>query len=59
MARPYGITPRNEWEKAAWKALRGQIFIEASEIFLRLLRGDTVNSNTVTKDSTNQRQFPK
>ena len=49
MARPYGITPRNEWEKAAWKALRGQIFIEASEIFLRLLRGDTVNSNTVTK----------
>ena len=37
MARPYGITPRNEWEKAAWKALRGQIFIEASEIFLRLL----------------------
>ena len=57
MARPYGIKPRNEWEKAAWKALRGQIFIEASEIFLRLLRGDTVNSNTVTKTVLSRENF--
>ena len=39
MARPYGIVPRNSVEEAAWPALRGQIFMEASEIFLRLLRG--------------------
>ena len=46
MARPYGIVPRNSIEEAAWPALRGQIFMEAGEIFLRLLRGDVVNSTT-------------
>ena len=49
MARPYGIVPRNSHEKAAWPALRGQIFMEASEIFLRLLRGDTINSDMIGK----------
>ena len=47
MARPYGIVPRNAIEEAAWPALRGQIFLEAAEIFLRLLRGDVVNSDEV------------
>ena len=37
MARPYGIVPRTSVEEAAWPALRGQIFMEAGEIFLRLL----------------------
>lgn len=45
MARPYGIKPRNLIEEAAWKALRGQIFMEAGDVFLRLLRGDIVNSD--------------
>tara|TARA_B110000444_G_scaffold261364_1_gene312934 strand:- start:23295 stop:24545 length:1251 start_codon:yes stop_codon:yes gene_type:complete len=45
MARPYGIVPRNSIEEAAWPALRGQIFIEAGDIFLRLLRGDVVHSD--------------
>lgn len=44
MARPYGVVPRNAVEEAAWPALRGQIFMEAAEIFLRLLRGDVLNS---------------
>ena len=44
MARPYGIVPRNSIEEAAWPALRGQVFMEAGDIFLRLLRGDVVNS---------------
>ena len=47
MARPYGIVPRNAVEEAAWPALRGQIFMEAAEIFLRLLRGDTINSTLI------------
>lgn len=47
MARPYGITPRNAVERASWPALRGQIFMEASEIFLRLLRGDTIHSDDI------------
>ncbi|MDP6870215.1 MAG: hypothetical protein QGI21_05530 [Candidatus Poseidoniaceae archaeon] len=49
MARPYSITPRNEVEEVAWPALRGQIFMEASEIFLRLLRGDTICTNDIKK----------
>ena len=47
MARPYGIVPRTATEEAAWPALRGQIFLEASEIFLRLLRGDVIHSNDI------------
>lgn len=44
MARPYGIVPRDTVEEVAWPALRGQIFIEAMTIFLRLLRGDEMSS---------------
>ena len=47
MARPYGIVPRTSVEEAAWPALRGQIFMEAAEIFLRLLRGDVINSTMI------------
>ena len=47
MARPYGIVPRDGIEEAAWPALRGQIFSEASEIFLRLLNGEVVSSDSV------------
>ena len=47
MARPYGIVPRDAVEEAAWPALRGQIFAEASEIFLRLLKGEVVSSNMI------------
>ncbi len=47
MARPYGIVPRNSVEEASWSALRGQIFMEASEIFLRLLSGETIHSNDI------------
>lgn len=44
---PYGIRPRTELEKAAWPALRGLIFLEATEIFLRFLRGDVFASKDV------------
>ena len=37
MARPYGIVPRNTIEDAAWPILRSQIFLEACDIFLRLI----------------------
>ena len=47
MARPYGIVPRNVIEEAAWPSLRGQIFAEASEIFLRLLNGEVISSNMI------------
>lgn len=57
MARPYGITPRNAVEAAAWPALRGQIFIEASDIFLRLLRGDVVSSSDTYETVLSRENF--
>lgn len=47
MARPYGIVPRDAVEAAAWPALRGQVFAEACEIFLRLLNGEILSSDMV------------
>ncbi len=44
---PYGIVPRDAVEKAAWKALRGKIFQEAVEIFLRFVRGDIFSAKDV------------
>ncbi len=49
MARPYGIIPRNSIEEAAWPVLRGQIFLEACDIFLRLIRGDVISSEDIRK----------
>ena len=57
MARPYGIIPRDPVEEAAWPALRGQIFLEASEIFLRLLRGDVVNSDSIRSTTLTRKNF--
>ena len=57
MARPYGIVPRDIVEEAAWPALRGQIFGEACEIFLRLLNGEIVNSNVIRKTVLTRSNF--
>jgi len=43
----YGIRPRNELERRAWPALRGKVFQQAAEIFLRFLRGDVLSSDDV------------
>ncbi|MBE46002.1 MAG: luciferase [Euryarchaeota archaeon] len=48
MARPYGIVPRNSLEEEAWPVLRGKIFSEASEIFLRLLNGEVISSDMIS-----------
>lgn len=47
MNRASGIVPRDAVEEAAWPALRGKIFAEAADIFLRLLRGDVLSSDSV------------
>ncbi|MCO5142767.1 MAG: LLM class flavin-dependent oxidoreductase [Oligoflexia bacterium] len=44
---PYGIHPRNTWEEAAWPVLKGKIFQEATEIFLRGIRGDIFASKDI------------
>ena len=57
MARPYGILPRDIVEEAAWPALRGQIFAEACQIFLRLLNGEIVNSNVIRETVLTRSNF--
>jgi len=57
MARPYGISPRNALEEVAWPALRGQIFAEASEIFLRLLSGEVINSSMIRETVLSRSNF--
>ncbi len=44
---PYGVRPRNPFELAAWPVLKGLVFQEATEIFLRFLRGDILSSDDV------------
>lgn len=48
---PYGFIPRDAVEKAAWPALKGKIFSEALEVFLRFLRGDIFSSAEVSPTS--------
>ena len=57
MARPYGISPRNALEEVAWPALRGQIFTEASEIFLRLLSGEVIDSSMIRETVLSRSNF--
>jgi alkanesulfonate monooxygenase SsuD/methylene tetrahydromethanopterin reductase-like flavin-dependent oxidoreductase (luciferase family) len=44
---PYGVVPRNPVESAAWPVVKNKIFEEATEIFLRLLKGETLNSTMI------------
>jgi len=57
MARPYGVIPRTPVEEASWPILRGQIFMEASEIFLRLLNGETIRSDDIRETVLSKDNF--
>ncbi len=54
---PYGIAPRNSMEKAAWPALRGLVFQEATEIFLRLLKGEVLGSKDIRPKILTRQHF--
>lgn len=54
---PYGIKPRNELEKEHWPALRGLVFQEATEIFLRFLRGDVFAAKDVRPKKIGEHTF--
>lgn len=56
---PYGIVPRNPVEAAAWPVVKNKIFEEATEIFLRLLKGETLNSQLITPRSLRRTDFRK
>lgn len=44
---PYGVVPRSPVELAAWSVLKNRIFRQATEIFLRLLRGEVLSSEGI------------
>src|SRR5438067_8773845 len=50
---PYGIVPRDDFEKANWSAVKNKIFEEATEIFLRLLKGEVLSSNMIAPRTVN------
>jgi alkanesulfonate monooxygenase SsuD/methylene tetrahydromethanopterin reductase-like flavin-dependent oxidoreductase (luciferase family) len=54
---PYGIVPRNPVEAAAWPVVKNKIFEEATEIFLRLLKGETLNSSMIATRTLRRADF--
>lgn len=44
----YGFQPKSELEKAAWEVIKNKYFQEATEIFLRLLRGERLSSKDIS-----------
>jgi alkanesulfonate monooxygenase SsuD/methylene tetrahydromethanopterin reductase-like flavin-dependent oxidoreductase (luciferase family) len=55
--RPYGIKPRNTVEKAAWPIVKGKALLEATEIFLRLLKGEKISRADVTQHELTRADF--
>jgi alkanesulfonate monooxygenase SsuD/methylene tetrahydromethanopterin reductase-like flavin-dependent oxidoreductase (luciferase family) len=56
---PYGIVPRNAVETAAWPVVKNKIFEEATEIFLRLLRGEILSAEKIAPRSLRRADFRK
>jgi alkanesulfonate monooxygenase SsuD/methylene tetrahydromethanopterin reductase-like flavin-dependent oxidoreductase (luciferase family) len=57
MNRAYGIGPRDAAEARAWPVLKGVVFAEAAEIFVRLLAGETLSSDDITAPVVLPSQF--
>jgi alkanesulfonate monooxygenase SsuD/methylene tetrahydromethanopterin reductase-like flavin-dependent oxidoreductase (luciferase family) len=57
MNRAYGIGPRDAVEEEAWPALKGKVFAEACEIFLRLLRGEAISSDDIRETVLTRENF--
>ncbi len=57
MNRAYGVTPRDPVEEAGWLAVRGKIFAEACEVFLRLLRGEELSSEDTEQHALTREDF--
>ncbi len=45
---PFGIVPRDPTETKLWNQYKRLIFVEALEIFLRLIRGETIASSDIS-----------
>ncbi len=54
---PYGVRPRNATEQAAWPVLRGKVFQECTEIFLRAIRGDVFAAKEIRPKTLTRKDF--
>jgi alkanesulfonate monooxygenase SsuD/methylene tetrahydromethanopterin reductase-like flavin-dependent oxidoreductase (luciferase family) len=54
---PYGIVPRSPVEWTSWPVMKGKIFRQATEIFLRLLRGETLDSTMIEPITLRREDF--
>jgi alkanesulfonate monooxygenase SsuD/methylene tetrahydromethanopterin reductase-like flavin-dependent oxidoreductase (luciferase family) len=54
---PYGIVPRDAVEEAAWPVVKNKIFEEATEIFLRLLKGEVLSSESIAARTLSRKDF--
>lgn len=57
MNAAYGVVPRDAMEAAAWPALKGLIYREAAEIFVRLLQGETLASADIAPQALTRAHF--
>lgn len=57
MNRASGIVHRDAVEEAAGPAMKGKTFAEATEIFLKLLRGDTLSSDEISAPTLERSDF--
>jgi hypothetical protein len=55
--RPYGIKPRNEVEEKLWPIVKGKVLFQASEIFLRLIKGEELASKDIQKTFVGRNDF--
>ena len=55
----YGVKARTETERVAWSVLKGKVFLEATEIFLRALTQRQVSSAEITPKVLTAADFRK
>lgn len=57
--RPYGVVPRSPVEEAAWPVVKGKILAQATEAFLRFLKGEKISSEELRPMSLAESDFRK
>ena len=53
----YGFYPKSELELAAWDVIKNKYFQEATEIFLRLLKGEKLSSQEISTRTLQRSDF--
>ncbi len=54
---PYGFFPKTNLENAAWEVIKNKYFQEATEIFLRLVKGENLSSKDISDRFLNEKDF--